>query len=1053
MYFSTDTLVFQLLPNLYYQTPPLLRATMEREVVDNESIRLRTFDDLKADLAKDCVRSARIVPTDVFRITRMYYRYGRLYIFMTGHVQSKPDRVFQFYHCSPCTLHSYKKCYNYHANERCRDDCRSYKTFVMPGLRDVYYDKVNVVKYTRPTVAPPANGRKQYDCVDYFLKDINRVHMQMGLIEGSYVRFASEQTVLDNGIRDGTYKDLIVVDPETLEREINPVLACFDLETHTDCRRMSNPRVDFIISISLVVKRDNRYKKICLYYINRDTAVDLRFENDDNDAAADNETIAVPFTHEGAMLTAFFELFSLLNFDYLLDYNGDSFDWPFLLMRSELYTSGAYDFTKIARYDLEPVAIETEQLWDKFQNKIDTHHLAYYIHVDLYQFLSNDPEQGDVENFQLNTVAQHYLNASKIDLKISRMIELYRAKRMRDIIAYNVRDSLLPIELFVKLETMEFIYTQCMVMMLCTDDVLKNISHKVTTKMFHNALTNTRRMDGGGGEPMPDPFFFDKSDLNVTSGRKSASNDRQLVDLTLLNRRPIPAAMIPPDVVRLCADRERCVYKGGKVLSPIPGMYKSVVTLDFNSLYLNIMKNEGICLSNVFLATDRNVYLHKNLDAVNPKLLEELLDLRTKYKNLRDKYDPSSFKYSINDKVQNSVKRIANSIYGYFGIFFKPLANYVTKIGRDKLSDAIRKIEAMSNDATILERFNLSSIKFKVIYGDTDSSFILVDYREDEIEPDRRNDTINAIINEHVLKTVNGSWNGYKMALENVMISLILLKKKKYCYLNTNGRIKYKGWLVKKDMPIFMRKSFRNCVDMLLRRHSLGCALDNLRREMFDHYERFSVNNLADYCFSMTYNENPSGNKRDGPSEPKRQRVISIAKHCVELLKSSGADFIPGNGDRVPYLLRDVEGNVTAKSYPVQTFDPQKMTVSWVKHMNILCTFMNELIQVFGNRDEFAHCFESICQLYMSKMTHDVKHPVLRDMTASLLREKTKKAATRKDADSCDEDEHNDNDEDDDDENCQINYTHQFSMYKRKPKVKSTNSVPDINCSVCAAAN
>jgi len=283
------------------------------------------------------------------------------------------------------------------------------------------------------------------------------------------------------------------------------------------------------------------------------------------------------------------------------------------------------------------------------------------------------------------------------------------------------------------------------------------------------------------------------------------------------------------------------------------------------------------------------------------------------------------------------------------------------------------------------------------------------------------------------------------------MTSLILLKKKKYCYLNTSGRIKYKGWLVKKDMPIFMRKCFRNCVNMLLRRHSLGCALNNLRLEMFADYERFSVENLADYCFSMTYNENPSGNKRDGPTESKRPRIISIAKHCVELLKSGGADFIPGNGDRVPYLLRDVEGNVTAKSYPVQTFDPRKMTVSWVKHMNILCTFMNELIQVFGNRDEFAHCFENICQLYMSKMTHDVKYPVLRDMTATLLREKNKKATKRATAvDSDDEDANEEDENDDDEDNCVINYRYQFSMYKRKPKNKPCAVIPKIDCSVCA---
>lgn len=1016
------------------------------------SITLETLADLKRDLAlwNGLRERATVTTRDVFRITRMYYRNGSLYIFLTGHIDGRYDRVFQFYVRSPCTLYSYRRCYNYHANLRCRDDCRSYKTFVMPGLRGVSCDKINVIKYARPSVQSEGGGggKRQYDCADFFLKDVNRVHMQIGLVEGNYVKFSCEQTVLNNGVQ-GTYKDLIVVDAESLEREIPPVIACYDLETHTDGRRMSDPSKDHIISISLVVRRDKSYKKICLYYLDRAQAVDLV----QRPGGAD--TVAVAFSDEGAMIEAFFELLPIINFDYLLDYNGDAFDLPFLLQRSKLHLSRGAT-VKIARYDLKPVSISTEQLWDKFQNKIDTHHFSYYMHVDLYQFLSSDSEQNDVENFRLNTVAQHYLKSNKVDLKITDMVRLYREKRMAQIVEYNVQDSVLPIELFVKLEIIEFVYTQCMVLFLCTDDVLKNISHKVNVVLFQKALTNKRT--NADGSETADPYFFYKTDLSVTSGRKASSEtDRQMVDLSMLDRRPVPANRVPADAVKLCAKRERCVYKGGKVLSPIPGMYKSVVTLDFNSLYLNIMKNEGICLSNVFVATDDNVYLDKNLDAVNPKLLEELLSLRTKYKNLRDKYDVTSFKYNLYDKIQNAVKRIANSIYGYYGIFFKPLANYVTRIGREKLSDAIRKIEAFSNDPTILERFGLTYVTFRVIYGDTDSSFIQVDYSDDEIPVDRQGETVRRIVNEHVLKGVNESWNGYKMALENVMPSLILLKKKKYCYLNSENRIKYKGWLVKKDMPIFMRKSFRDTVDMLLLRHSVGCAMSNLTGALIRHYENFGAHNMADYCFSMTFNENPSGRKRkatepvDDGDKPKR-RIISIAKHCVEILKSSGTDFVPGNGDRVPYLLRDTEGNVTAKAHPVQTLDPAETPISWVKHVGIMCTFINELIQVFGDRPEFEHYFGKICGVYMSKMIHDVKHPVLRDV--SHRHAKSVASKKKKKPHSDDEDDSADSESDDGDEPIvqPPNYRFQFSMNKRPSKLKKPYE-PVADCAVCRIAS
>ncbi|AAL01751.1 DNA polymerase [Spodoptera litura nucleopolyhedrovirus] len=1018
-------------------------------------VKIQNFYQLQREMAADngCRKGDVVISTrDVFRITRMCYRNKSLYVFMTGYLESDPDRVFQFYMRSPCVLYSYRACYNVHMNSSCR--CRSYKTLVVPGLSGFGCDKINVVKYARYEANAYA-GRKRNDCADYFLKDINRVHMQLGIVEGNYVKFVRNQTVHDNALQ-GTYKDLIVVDAESLEREIPAVISCYDIETYTNGMRMSAPETDHIISISIVTRRDRSYKKICFYYTTQGPARDLI------DGDGDDETVhVVYFDSEKRMIKAFFDLMPVLNFDYLIDYNGDAFDMPFLMGRST-----ALSDVKVKRYDLDPVNVDTELLWDKFQNKLNTHHLTYYVHIDLYQFLSSDSEQNDVENFRLNTVAQHYLNDTKVDLKISDMISMYRENRMLKIIEYNVHDAVLPIEIFSKLEIIEFMYTQCTVLFLCTDDALKNISHKVSVVLFQKSLTNVRH-DG-----TPDPYFFNKSDLNVTSGRSGGGGDRQIVDLTQLNRKCIvPTNMIPQTAIKLCARRERCVYKGGKVIAPIPGMYRSVVTLDFNSLYLNIMKNEGICLSNVFIASDNNVYLNKNRDAVNPKLLEELLHLRSVYKDSRDRYPKTSFKYNLYDKMQNAVKRIANSIYGYFGIYFKPLANFVTHIGREKLSDAIKKIESMSNDATILEDFGLSRIKFRVVYGDTDSSFIQVDYESNEIDETLRHETVERIVNGYVLKKLNASWDGYKMALENVMQSLILLKKKKYCYLNTENRIKYKGWLVKKDMPIFMRKSFRSCVDKLLMGHSVSCSMETLKRMLIESYQNFNASNMADYCFSMTYNENPGGKKRTSSTfidelcedvliqEPpaKRARMPTIAQQCVEILKNTSTDFLPGNGDRIPYLLRDEAGSVTKKAYPTHAFDPRIMAVSWTKHVGIMCSFINELIQVLGDRGEFQLYFNEICNVYNSKMMYDVRVPVLKEITESVARKiRGGGKKQKRDIETDDDDCGGDDDDDDCDSDCDsdsVGFKCQFSMLKREPKtaIKIKFNRPDvIVCDVCS---
>ncbi len=967
------------------------------------------WETLKSMLCKQkqSMESVEIHTTDVFRITKMAYKDGYLLIFLTGYTHDNDKKAFQFVVETKCDLYSYRTCYNDHVFNNCRNDCKSYKTFVMPGLKGAHMEKINVVKYKRDN-----KYFVQAKPLDHFLRDINRIHMQTDLKEGQYVTFNDKQQCDNNRLKCiandlDTLKTMFrIVPAEELKREIVPVISSFDIETHSNGQKFSNANENPIMSISLVTRRDEKNMKICLYFMQGADDLDANI----NDEKNVNDTIAIRYEDELQMLQSFFELLPLLNPDYLIDYNGDKFDIPYIVDRIKLLCVARKNFVntagaskrpkysndnvtaekimKIRRYDLEPISIETQILHDKFSNKLNNHLLTYYVHVDLYQFLSNDSEHKNLENFQLNTVAEHYLKTNKVDLSILEMLKLYNANFIKKIIEYNVQDSILTIDLFQKLEIIDFLYTQCMLLYLSTDDLLCNISHKINVVFFNLCITNKSLVNG---ETVSDPFMFNKNDLAITSGRKNRfvnfdDNEnvpKDILDLNLLKRKAVKQSDIPADAIKLCSVKGSSALEGGFVIEPISGLKKWVVTLDFNSLYLTIMMYEGACLSNLFVAEDNNVYLNKNKDAINPKVLQELADLRTKYKSRRDQYEPGNFFYNLYDKLQNAVKRIANSIYGYFGIYFRPLANHITKIGRSKLIESVNKIEAMSGDPIIKQKFNLSKINFKVIYGDTDSCFIQIEFDENEIESKMRFKTIEKIVKDNVLKNLNESWHGtgYKMALENIMSNLILLKKKKYCYINGENRIKYKGWLIKKDMPIFMRKIFRQVVDLFLKNHSVACGLKLLHALLSDAYNNFGKNNnYVDYSFSMSYNENStSKNKKESNSNTKPP-VLTIAKHCREILMQSGTKSLPGNGDRIPFLLIDIKGKVTEKSYPVSLFGPINR-VSWLKHMGILCNFMNELIEIFGADETtslaFEHYFSTICAIYMQKQVYDVKYPVL----------------------------------------------------------------------------
>ncbi len=1042
------------------------------------------------------VDKAIIYNNDVFCITRLVHKSNVLTLFLTGHNCGKP---YQFYTELKCDLYSYKKCHSNHFRDTCSNNCESYKSMVMPGVKRSAgtgpiepVERINVIKYKRNE----NTIRDEKFALDSFLNDINRVHMQTQLKEGQYIRFLNKHYCINNKLvvtnRLWSISEidtlLEIVDPSKLEREIVPVVACYDIETHSNGQRFSNAAHDFIISIGLVVKRNNLFTKICLFYVqDNDDMDEYELTNKGEPDNVHDVIYCIRFKNELNMLSKFFKLLPAINMDCLVDYNGDKFDLPFIIDRVNILSKinrnsngsrpVAATIMKIKRYNLEPMPIKTMQLCDKFSNRMNTHFLVYFIHIDLYQFISIDSDQKDLENFQLNTVAEHYLNKKKVDLPITEMLNLYNTNKLQKIIEYNVKDCILPADLLLKLEILDFVYTQCLLLYLSTDDVLRNISHKVNVVFFNRALTNTR-FDSHSKKHIPDKYFFNKFDLSVTSGRKrtigyrdkdsneteaaesSTTDDSQIVDLTLLKRKPVQR--IPDDALRLCHQRQKCVFKGGKVLSPQPGLKHWVVTLDFSSLYLTIMIQEGICLSNVFIGHDKYVYLMRNQEAINPKLLENLLELRTMYKGKRDNFEAGSFQYNLYDKTQNSVKRIANSIYGYFGIFFKPLANHVTKIGRDKLVEAIKKIEDMSENDEIKSVFNLTFIKFKVIYGDTDSSFIHVQFKDDEIS-ENKPEIIKDIVNNYVLKRLNSGWVGYKMALENIMTSLILLKKKKYCFLTIKNNIKYKGWLVKKDMPLFMRNTFKEIINMILKKHSVPCALDRLKNLMIEHYSNFGKNNnYMDYGFSMSYNENTTNKKATAKpvaeGKTTRKKPITIAKHCREILANSGTDFLPGNGDRIPYLLIDKEGSVTQKAFPLKLFAQAEERISWIKHIGILCNFFNEMIEIFGNCVEFETCFYRICSEYMSNQLYDVKYPLLKPIKPVKSVSK-KKDEPEEDNDLYDDDRDTGGSDLEDNESIVVNHTHIFSLYKARfnkkegrhmiPQLMSAKTNVSIVCDEC----
>ena len=157
------------------------------------------------------------------------------------------------------------------------------------------------------------------------------------------------------------------------------------------------------------------------------------------------------------------------------------------------------------------------------------------------------------------------------------------------------------------------------------------------------------------------------------------------------------------------AQTDHTMSPGGYVIDSLPGLYNDVLLLDFKSLYPSIIRTFRIDPLGLAQPGDEPVpgFLGAEFSRHNsilPELIEQLWLQRDQAKN------------DHNKPLSQAIKIIMNSFYGVLGTdgcrFFDPrLASSITRRGHE----IIQKTQAF------IENKNL-----KVIYGDTDSIFVLL---------------------------------------------------------------------------------------------------------------------------------------------------------------------------------------------------------------------------------------------------------------------------------------------------------------------------------------
>ena len=356
---------------------------------------------------------------------------------------------------------------------------------------------------------------------------------------------------------------------------------------------------------------------------------------------------------------------ALWDYPFVLTFNGDDFDLPYLFHRA--LNLG------IRRNEI-PIEVGKRSC-----------SLSYGVHIDLYKFFFNRSIQIYAFNNRYRDVTLNDIGKALIGLEKVPLDKTLGELTYTELAEYCLRDS----EITFRLTSFEDELVMKLILVLAriSSMPMEDVSRQGVSRWIRNFLQREHRKRN---MLIPSP-----KDILATKGKTATK------------------AIIKGKK-----------YKGAIVVEPVPGVYFNVAVMDFPSLYPSIIKvwNLGYqsilcphpeCRGNVVPGTPHWVCIKKR--ALESLLIGSLRDLRVQW------YKPKTKDKSLSTDLrswynitQGALKVILNASYGVFGaesfdLYCPPVAEATAAIGRHSITQILNKAEQLS---------------IQVLYGDTDSLFL-----------------------------------------------------------------------------------------------------------------------------------------------------------------------------------------------------------------------------------------------------------------------------------------------------------------------------------------
>ncbi len=468
--------------------------------------------------------------------------------------------------------------------------------------------------------------------------------------------------------------------------------------------------------------------------------------------------IDLPFVEtlgsEVEMLKRFTEIMDQHNIDIISGYNSANFDIKYMLDRAGALK---YDFN-LSRFE-GGIKLERHGLADRVK-------IAGRVHVDMYQVVKFISVVGAAErilklnSYTLKNVYEAISDSKKITVEKRDIYKLWDGPEsdVKLLAEYNMNDS----------EALHIVF-----------DTLAPI-------MIELSRTT--------GDTL--------SDVSV-------STTGQLVEFVLMRYAHAFKEAIPnkPDEYEI-RNRVMNPIEGAYVKTPQPGIYSNLAIFDFRGLYPSIIVSHNIDPSSIcseckeYYEAPNGIKFDKNRNSITPTILRHLIEQRALVKK-KYKEDPENI--FLGSRSQ-ALKIVANSFYGYLGYarsrwYSRDCAASVTAYGRQYIMNTIEQAE---------------NAGFKVLYGDTDSVFLL--------RGDKNEDDMKAFMTR-----LNASLpNEMELELEDFYTRGVFVgkksekgdagAKKKYALISKSGRIKVKGFeLVRRDWSKIAKDTQMRVLEAILK--------------------------------------------------------------------------------------------------------------------------------------------------------------------------------------------------------------------------------------------